>query len=159
MAYSTGVAGTNIAIANGAGYQTYSASGVSSVLTFLPMLTFGGSSVAMTYLTQAGTYQQLTNNLIYCSGIIQLLTQGSSIGPAKVSLPHASSNTSQVSMFNIYIFNLFNALGAGEYIGLQVETNASTAAIAITNGTSSNALTSSDFTNSTNIYYNGLFFI
>lgn len=159
MAYSTGVAGTNIAIANGAGYQTYSASGVSSVLTFLPMLTFGGASVGMTYISQAGTYQQLTNNLIYCTGIIQLSAMGSSIGNAKVNLPHISSNTSQVSMLNIYIFNLFNALGTGEYIGLQVDTNASTANIAITNGLASNALTSSDFTNTTNIYYNGLFFI
>lgn len=158
MAYSTGVAGTNISIANGAGYQTYSASGVSIVQSFLPILTFGGGSTGMTYTTQQGHYQQLTNNLIYCTGQIQLSAMGSSVGIAKVSLPHSSSNTYTSSMFVIYIFNLFNTLG-GDVIGLQVDTNAATATIAITSGTSSNALTSSDFTNTTNIYYSGSFFI
>lgn len=158
MAYSTGVAGTNITIANGAGYQTYSASGITTPTSFLPVIAFGGASTGVTYLTQTGTYQQLSNNLIYFSGLIELSSKGSSTGSATVNLPHTSSNTLATSLLNIYCINL-NATFASTFIGAQINQNTTNATIAKGSGITSAAMTDADFTNTSAIYYNGCYFI
>lgn len=60
--------------------------------SYVPALTFGGSSTGITYTTQTGNYTQI-GNLVFCSMHILLSSKGSSTGIASINLPVTNSST------------------------------------------------------------------
>lgn len=161
MSYNNTTAGSGISIAYNGGYQTISCTGGGggSPTSFSPVLSFGGSSTGITYITQSGTYQQLTANLIYFTGIIELSSKGSATGTARVSLPNTASGVYPPSLLTIDCINLFAALSIGQFLVLQTTSSSANATIAVGNGSTSSALSDTNFTNSSAIYYTGSFFI
>ncbi len=160
MSYNNIIAGSGVTITSANCRQTISASGggAGSVQSFSPILSFGGGTTGITYITQTGTYQQLTSNLVYISGLIELSSKGSSTGSAKVSLPLTASATLASSLLTVYCINL-NAGFVSTFIGCQTLTNTTTATLAKDNGIASSAMADTDFTNTSAIYYNGCYFI
>jgi len=157
MGYNTAIDGTNITISNGAGFQQIAASGVNNPTSFLPDIFFGGANVGISYITQSGTWQSITNNLVYCTGLLELISKGTSTGVATIALPQTASNTLVPSRLGIYCINLSVGF-ASTFILAQTISNTTTASLAKGNGITSTAMTDADFTNSSAIYYEGLFF-
>lgn len=77
--------------------------------TFLPALSFGGSSTGITYTTQIGTYVVI-GKMVYVLIDVTINSKGVQTGVAAISLPFTSANNSAITTFNGYgIFSTFPA--------------------------------------------------
>lgn len=65
--------------------------------TWLPVLTFGGSSTGITFSTQSGIYWQI-GALVFFNIRLTLTSQGSQTGIAAISLPSTSANDNAIQV-------------------------------------------------------------
>jgi hypothetical protein len=135
---------------------------LTNVLTFgtiLPLLSFGGASVGITYATQHAFYSRRGNTVFWRCAIV-LSSKGSSVGTAKISLtssfPVVSIATTMDSLYqDIYFTSTYQEF-------FLIANNAGTAEISLyqvnpTTGAAT-ALTDANFANNTAFEVYGVYF-
>lgn len=127
-----------------------------TALEFTPVLTFGGASVGITYVTQDGRFTKIGNVVFYQIYMI-LTNKGSSVGGAAISLPFTSNAFPgvQCASVNTYtgLTGLTGALFAAVSSGTATVTIAQSSATALAN------ISNTAFTNNTSIAIGGFFFV
>lgn len=121
--------------------------------TFVPVLSFGGASVGITYGTQSGAYYRIGNLVLFTVHIV-LTSKGSSTGSAAITgLPVAASGGWIVN----YTVSGGGTLKNVPQANLNAGTSgASTIYLASVDGTGGfSALADTNFSNITNIYVSG----
>lgn len=86
--------------------------------TFTPVLQFGGASVGITYLHQAGRYTKV-GDIVFFTIYIVLTSKGSSVGVADITgLPFTGSASEPGGRYNVGSMEFINIDVAGGYLSV-----------------------------------------
>ena len=126
--------------------------------TWTPAVSFGNGTTGITYTIQSGGYIKIGAQVTVWAQV-NMSSKGSSTGSARITnLPFTNANASGRSEGASVVFNFWtNFSGTPIPLGY-VQNNATT--ISISNGTASNsipALADTNFTNTSNFYFNGTY--
>lgn len=136
--------GTDINISNNSG-------SVAEVVSWTPVITFGGASVGVTYGTQVGS-ALVTGSMVRASFKIILTSKGTSTGTVFVGgLPYTVSASGGRSGGGV-IANVANMTGLTSPLAIQATGGASSMAVVQTNATGFANVTDAAVTNTTVLY-------
>ncbi len=123
--------------------------------TFIPILSFGGASVGITYNSQTGKYTKIGNAVNFTMQIV-LTSKGSSTGVSLISGLPFTNSASQASL-NI----LANAFAAGTTTSIQAVVPGSSATIAAYKYAAGaiTQLADTDFSGTSNLIISGIYFV
>jgi hypothetical protein len=126
--------------------------------TWTPALAFGGASVGLTYNARAGTYTKI-GRLVHCFARLSLSAKGSSAGSATISgvpFTSASGDASNGATMQPALY-----AGMTLVTGLSGSISASTTTINLGNdgATETGSLTSTNFTDTTTIYFSVQYYV
>lgn len=154
----TGITSFGTGVATALGVNTNSTGGfaVETDGTFTPVLAFGGASVGITYSTQTASYKRV-GNVVYFQVQIILTSKGSSTGAASITglpITSSASNNSQCKMTPVNITYTSSPMwgstgGSSTVISLQFANSGSGASL----------FNDTAFSNTSQIYLNGFYFV
>lgn len=126
--------------------------------TWTPSLQFGGAAVSMTYGTQSGDFVKI-GNLVIATFDITLTAKGSSTGNASIAgLPFTVHNSGPAGGTGGIIANYANLASLTGAPGTQGSANGTTLSINQTGAAGSASLTEANFTNTSTIIGNLVYY-
>jgi hypothetical protein len=121
--------------------------------TYLPVVTFGGLSVGVTYTTQTGTWTRIGNRVFFDCYVL-LLTKGTSVGAINVSLPPIAANTT-ANRYHVVPATPGNMAAVTGSVYGTISPSATAIAMQMQNNGVQTALTDTNATNGTNFIVSG----
>jgi hypothetical protein len=130
--------------------------------SWTPVLRFGGLSTGITYNTQQGYYRRI-GDIVFYVGFIDLSSKGSAVGNADITgLPYPNVNLSNSGGRNI-VGGISNFTFTANYGVLMMESFSNQSIFNIIQQTNTSLgflnATNTNFSNSTILLFNGLYFV
>ena len=119
-----------------------------------PALAFGGGSTGVTYASREGKYR-MVGKLCFVTGFINLTSKGSSTGSASITLPFTASANNAPGVVGVN--NADGMTGLTSSPNLAIAASASVMVPQHFSSSKANALTDANFTNSSFIFYSGVY--
>jgi len=121
--------------------------------TWVPVLSFGGASVGITYSIQEGRYTKIGNRVMFEMAML-LSSKGTSVGSANITLPFVPANFFPTTSHEASV-----SIGFATDVGTIVRAGVFQQFIIFFDSTTSNitGMTDTEFTNTTNIRVSGTY--